>query len=270
MPAIHLPRLRRQAADLGEYFPRPSLFIRHLRDLFEFYGDRTRRPRRVGPPPTIIQAYQVPEPVLRQVMVELAPLAEIHPKAALTLAETLWEQPRLEFRLLAARLLGTISPEHREAQFDIIEKWVQANREDLLLEALGLEGLQSLRRQSPDDLLARINTWLGADSLPMQRLGWRALLHLLTDTGFENLPVIFDFIGPHLPDCPKSLRPYVRDTFAPIVGRSPQEAAFFLRRLLTAHGKTTTLTWLTRQMLNRLPADLRPGLRAEVGLRKSR
>lgn len=270
MPAIHLPRLRRQAADLAEYFPRPSLFIRHLRDLFEYYGDRTRRPSRVGPPPIIIQAYQVPEPVLRQVMVELLPLAEAHPKAALNLAEALWEQPRFEFRLLAARLLGMIPPKHSDAQFDLIEKWIQGNRENLLLEALGLEGLQSLRRQRPEDLLARIHAWLGAESRPMQQLGWRALLHLLTDTGYENLPVIFDYIGPHVPDCPKSLRPYIRDAFVPIADRSPQEAAFFLRRLLSEHGKTNTLTWLTRQMLNRFPTDLRQSLRAEVGLRKSR
>lgn len=269
MPAIHLPRLRRQAAELVEYFPRPELFIRHLRDMLEYYGDRTRRPNQPKSATTLLQAYQVPDPVLRQVLAELTPLAEAHPKAAIPLAEALWERPRLEFRVLAIQLTGVVPATNGETVFGVIERWAQANDEDVLLERLALDGLQAQRRQSPEELLKRINTWLKAETLALQQLGWRALLHLLMETHYENYPAIFELIAPYLPECPKALRPYARDLLAPMASRSPQEAAYFMRQLLKTNGNTMALTWLTRQMLEHLPADLRRSLRAEVGIKRS-
>ena len=43
MPAIHLPRLQQQVETLSEHYADADKFSRQLRDLFTYYGDKTRR-----------------------------------------------------------------------------------------------------------------------------------------------------------------------------------------------------------------------------------
>ena len=48
MPAIHLPRLQQQVEGLIEHYADAEKFSRQLRDLFNYYGDKTRRPSQKG------------------------------------------------------------------------------------------------------------------------------------------------------------------------------------------------------------------------------
>ena len=68
MPAIHLPRLRKQVHELTEHISDPKVFLRKLKDLFDYYGDRTLRPSQLAAKPTAIPAANVPNPVLRQTL----------------------------------------------------------------------------------------------------------------------------------------------------------------------------------------------------------
>ena len=43
MPAIDLSRLRKQASRLADFFFVPDEFIRHLREMLDFYVDHTMR-----------------------------------------------------------------------------------------------------------------------------------------------------------------------------------------------------------------------------------
>lgn len=104
MPAIQLNRLNKQANDLAALYNEPARFVRELRDLFEFYSDRTRRPSQTGAPDPVIPTYNVPDPVLRRVLFAITPYIAEDPESALLLADACWARQHLEFRIMAAQI----------------------------------------------------------------------------------------------------------------------------------------------------------------------
>src|SRR5512140_3344696 len=107
MPAIDLARLKTQAARLAEKFSQPDAFIADLNKMLDIYTNRTWRTTQVIQRYSI-PTYNTPRPVLRQIELEMAALAERHPIEAVTLTKALWEAGSLESRVLAASLLGSI------------------------------------------------------------------------------------------------------------------------------------------------------------------
>ena len=89
--------------------------MRSLHHLLDFYADRARRPGQSGKPAPLIDAYKVHPPVLRHILQELIPLAAENPDAGLALCDALWEQPYLEFRLLASYAARAGYPRKPEA-----------------------------------------------------------------------------------------------------------------------------------------------------------
>lgn len=261
MPAIQLPRLRRQAADLVEHFSQPQVFIRNMGDLFEFYSDRTRRPPKVGAPPPLISAYHVPEPVLRRILFELTPRAKAEPEKALTLADTLWQVPRLEFRQLAAHLLGKISPAQPAQILEHLSSWNPDNQEESLLNLMADEGLEYLRSENPDVLIEHIKVWAASESLQNQKLGLRALQAILAKSDYDNAPEVFHILELKFSNIPKQMRPYFLDVLRTLAKRFPQEAAYFLRKKLETAGKDASITWLVRRAINFFPPDQQARLR---------
>ena len=49
MPAIDLARLKKQTAQLADTFDQPTAFLRELREVLEFYVNRTLRSQSVAP-----------------------------------------------------------------------------------------------------------------------------------------------------------------------------------------------------------------------------
>ena len=66
MPAIDLARLKKQTAQLADLFDQPSAFLRELREVLEFYVNRTLRSQSVAPS-SVLPTYRPPVVVLRQV-----------------------------------------------------------------------------------------------------------------------------------------------------------------------------------------------------------
>jgi hypothetical protein len=261
MPAIQPARLRQQAALLAEYFDQPPAFVRSLHHLLEFYADRTHRPGQAGEPPPIIFAYNVKPPVLRQVLQELIPLVAERAEQALILCDVLWEQPNLEFHLLAAAMLGQVTGQPTEAILDRVNAWVKTGLEERLTEALLIQGLSGLRREDPDCLIQFIEEWLDNPDVFYQQLGLRALEPLAADSSFENLPVIFRMITALVREPPQYLRTDLLDLLATLAHRTPRETAYFLRQSLeSTHSPMTG--WLIRQSLDEFPEDIGENLRA--------
>src|SRR5512133_3765672 len=107
MPAIDLARLKKQTAHLADIFGDPSAFLRELRDVLEFYVNRSLRSQSVAPS-SVLPTYRTPVVVLRQIETELGPAAVRQPLQALELAAALWDEGWLETWLLAASLLERI------------------------------------------------------------------------------------------------------------------------------------------------------------------
>jgi hypothetical protein len=107
MPAIDLARLRKQAARLADFFFLPNEFMKHLREILDFYVNYTLRTKEN----VNLKTYRTPPAVLTQIENEIKSTAEENPHFALELADILWDEGALETRLLAAFLLGRIPPQ---------------------------------------------------------------------------------------------------------------------------------------------------------------
>jgi len=263
MPAIKIVRLRRQAAQLAEHFSQPEVFIRKLEDLFEFYGSRSHRSGQVGAPPLTLPAYNVPDPVIRRILLELEEHAEAEPEKALALADALWEQATLEFRLLAANLLGKIPAAKHNRIIKRLKSWNEKNQEEILLETLATEGTARLRAEASEDFIHHVEIWLSKKKLNPRKLGLRALLAQLTDTSFQNLPLVYRLLEISIQDAPKELRPYLLDLIQPLAQRSPLETAYFLRQSL-ATSSNPIIPWLIRRSLKSFPDDVKENLRGAI------
>lgn len=281
MPAIHLPRLRQQVAELVEYYAEPEKFLREMGDLFEFYGDHTRRPSEKTQKPTTLPEANVPPPVLRQVILELTPYAENAPHAVLVLARTLWQQRVLEYRQLATQLLGKLPLSYSADTYALVHAWMLENHEEVLLESLSMHSLETIQREDPAGLLEKIETWISDEepeeedqdppakklSVNEQRsqvkLGLLALRTYVRDQDFQNLPRIYALVKPMMRQSPRVMRPYLLDLLRPLARRSPQEVAYILRTELDGED-TANIAWLARRLLPELPPEHQERLRARL------
>lgn len=277
MPAIHLPRLRKQIHELADACADPDKFLRKLQELFEYYGDRTLRPSQLAAKPTAIPSANVPSPVLRHLVNGLTPHAVQTPHLIFDLSRELWKFGWTEHRLLASQLLGKLPLEDPEEISSLVEEWCLENHEEVLLESIANHSLTRLQAENPGFLISKAAVWIGSrsrkssDSPPLpaasltnlKRLGLRALIPLISDPEFENLPKIFTALDEITEDPPKILRPDLLDTLRALASRSPAETAFFLRQLYHANPSKTT-TWLIRRSLLKFPEDAQASLRTLI------
>ncbi len=284
MPAIHLPRLRQQVEELVEYYADPEKFLRELGDLFEFYGDHTRRSSQESQKPTALPVVNVPAPVLRQLLLQLTPYAENAPHTILVLARTFWKQPVLEYRLLAAQLLGKLPIQEQEEVYHLVDSWTLQNHEEAVLTAIATSSLETIQKEDPAGLMEKIENWLypteeeekepdgeeqsapKKELSPVERrsqikLGLIALQPFVNDYTYQNLPRIYNLLKPLMRQSEKVLRPYLLDLLRPLARRSPQEVAYILRTELT-ESRTANVAWLGRRILPNLPPEHQTRLRA--------
>lgn len=260
MPAIQPARLRQQAALITQHFDHPEAFVRNLQYLLEFYAERIRRHGQKGKPGPMLAAYQVPQPVLRMLQQELIPLAQENPTAAFELCDALWGQPYLEYRLLACLLLGSIPLDDPQPALERLRCWIQDQPENILLDALFGNGLSPLRQQHPQVVLDLAEGWLNGNQPLEKQLGLRALVSLIQQPGFENLPALFRMIHPLCMNSPAVVRPDLLDLLEALARQSPQETAHFLRQTLQLPASHLT-PWLVRQVLPAFPPAIQASLR---------
>lgn len=263
MPAIQPARLKQQAALLAEHFDQPAAFVRSLHHLLEGYAERVARPGQSGGPAILLKTYRVRPPVLRQILIELTPLAKEQPEDGLQLCDALWEQPYLEFRTLASGLLGQIPIPPAEPVVDRLQIWIKPEIEPGLVDLLFTQGMEGLRHDQPVVLLHLIEGWLDSGNLFNQQIGLRALLPLIRYPDYENLPAIYSLIQPLIQSAPLALRPDLLDVLEALARRSPQEMAFMFRQSLSLPGSKNA-AWLIRQSLSVFPASLEEMLRKEL------
>ncbi len=262
MPAIHLPRLQQQVEGLVEHYADADKFARQLQDLYTYYGDKTRRPSQKAKKNVGLPAENIPPPVQKQVVAQMAPYATNAPHAILNLSRSLWQHQVLEYRQLAAMLIGKIPPSHAGEILDLVESWSLGNREELLLTALSTSSLSTVYQNEPDRLIERIEEWLApedenlkpAEVTSLQKLGISALATYARDTSYENLPRLYALLKPRMSDAPKVLRPYLLDVLLPLASRSPQEVSYILRSLLE-EDPNQHLKWLARRTIDALPPE---------------
>lgn len=260
MPAIQLARLKIQIARLGESFSQPAAFVSGLHNLLDFYADRTHRPGQSGKPSPLLTAYHVPPPILRQILLEITPRIEADPDSSLALLDELWKQPYLEFRLLAANLLGMVPVIPPEPVVNRLQEWVSSETEDKLIETLLNQSIARLRTENRNRFFDLIKGWLNSTDLREQQLGLRAILTMLNDPSYDNLPYLFRLLTPLTRTAPARLRPFIIEAYRILAQRAPTETAYFLRQSMDLP-ESPGVPWVARQILQDLPKENKDSLR---------
>jgi hypothetical protein len=253
---------------LAEHFDQPPAYLRSLYHLMDFYADRARRPGQSGLPSPLVAAYNVRPPVLRQIVQELIPLVQADPEQGLALCDALWEQPVLEFRTLAAMLLGQLPTDPPERITARARTWIAPDLEPHLIKIVLVHALARLRQEQPAVLVRLFQDWIESSDKFHQQLGLQALLPLIRDPGFENLPVFFRTIQPLARQAPPVLRPDLLDVLEALAKRSPTETAYFLRQTLETPDALDT-PWLIRQLMHAFPPENQSALREAMKNRET-
>jgi len=259
MPAIQPARLKKQVSELVSKYNQPVVFVRELHALLDLYTDHTQRPGQSGIPNPLLDSYNTPPPVMRQVWHELNQTIKLHPENMLKLCDTLWAEPNYDLQLLATRLLGQLPVFPPSPVIDRLQSWVHSDLNRRLLDALLEYGLQRFRQDAPDQLLELVASWLSSPDLPSQHAGLRALLPMINDTGITSLPAIFRLITPYLRVAHPRLRPDILTVVTAIAHCSPHETAYLLLQNLSAPDNPDT-PWIIRQLLDEFPVETRSGL----------
>ena len=265
MPAIDLARLKKQTAQLADLFDQPTDFLRAHREILDFYVNRTLRTLSVAPS-SVLPTYRTPPVVLRHIENELGPVAEKQPIQALELADALWDEGWLETRLLAAFLLGRIPPQE-ERLLARLTAWTQAVRDPEVRAALLTTSLTRLRNETPELFLVLVKEWLHPARQRMWSNGIQALVPLISSPDFDNLPPIFEIIGPILKAAPAALQFDLQELITALYTASPSETTYFLQQILKGTRSPLPSVAL-RRMLPELPEELQISLREM--LRESR
>lgn len=258
MPAIDLARLKKQTALLGDLFDQPSAFLRQVREILEFYVNRTLRSQGVAPS-SVLPTYRTPAVVLRQIETELGPVAERKPIQALELADALWDEGSLETKMLAAFLLGRIPPQE-ERLLARLTAWTQAVRDPNVRAALLTTSLTRLRKETPDLFLVLVKEWLHPARQRMWSNGIQALVPLISSPDFDNLPPIFEIVEPIIKASPATLQYDLQELIIALFEASPDETAYFIQQLLKGT-KNPPLAVALRRMSPELPQELQVSLR---------
>jgi hypothetical protein len=260
MPAIDLSRLKTQTALLSEHFGEPDVFIRILNEVLDFYTNRTIRSAQTTQR-FALPTYHTPKPVLRQIELELAALADAHPSEAIALTEALWKDRSLESHLLAARLLGMIPPAQAMPGLTRLPTWLSQSTDELVRKALLTEALERLRHESPEALFLLLEDWLKSPRATMQVWGLRALIPLLYQPDFENLPAVFRILSPTLERAGPTTQLELQECLEALARVSLTETVFFLRELLHSDKPQPLMLRTLRRMLPALSPQLQSSLR---------
>ncbi len=262
MPAIDRARLKIQAARLAEKFAEPETFLRDLNEMLDFYTNRTIRQaqvvQRLSAP-----TFHTPRPVLRQIEIELAPLAEGQPQQALNLIKVLWESNSLESRLLAAFLLGNIPSDQAIPTLRLLPAWLNQSVDKEIRTALLTTALTRLRSEEPDTFFLVLEGWLGSPRPGLQVWGLQALIPLLRDPHFENLPAVFRILRPAIQRAGPATQLDLLSCLAALERVSLTETVAFLREIIHDH-PTNMILRIIRRILPGLSPELGSALRESL------
>ena len=262
MPAIDLARLRKQAIQLADFFFLAEDFLKQLQEILDFYVNRTLRKQENIAPRSTLPTYRTPAMVLRQIEISIGPLAMENPHYALELADLLWDEGYIETRKLAAFLLGRIPPQE-ERLLARLTAWTQQVRDPSVRSALLTTSLTRMRKETPDEFLIIIGEWLHPARQRFWPNGIQALLPMISDPNFENLPSIFKLVYPIVEAAPGVMQIEIGDLINALYQQSPSETDYFLREILKNSSNPLTGVML-RRILSTFPQELQSSLRELV------
>lgn len=253
MPAIQLTRLKKQFGELHELWPDAQAFYTGILKLLEFYANHSLRTGQAAEPSPLLFNYQVPPPLIREIVMEFDELAISQPTHTLQLCDLLWGDPSYETKLLAIRFLGVLHPQPGEVATRAA-RWMEVTTDEQIIQAMFSFGLAGFAAADPNAYLVLVDDWLSSANIETKALGLRALGTLLAVPGFNNYPPCFRLLTPLVRQPPPNLRPELAKVLRRLGEGSPLEASYFYLDILEGSISPQTPI-LIRLALNPLPIE---------------
>ena len=105
-----------------------------------------------------------------------------------------------------------------------------------------------------------VKEWLHPNRQRMWSNGIQALVPLISSPDFDNLPPIFEIIGPILKAPPAALQFDLQELITALYLASPSETTYFLQQILKGTRSSLPAVAL-RRMMPELPQELQISLR---------
>ena len=260
MPAIQPAKLKIQIAELIGIYHQPDKFLTQLTDFLELYSDRTRRQGVVVTSSSLLNSLGIPKPVLHNLHNNLINIAEENPETTLVICDSLWEKPYIEFRLIAAQLLGCLPSSNKNQVLDRINKWKSGEFDDMLARIILEKGLFTLIKDIPDELISISENWIISNDPKEKQFGVLLLEILVKNENFYNLPLVFRLINPLIRNSPQETRFLIPSFISTLIAKDPQETAYILKSALQA-SENRDISWIIRKTIAKFPKDIQLSLR---------
>lgn len=260
MPAVSLSKLKTQVDLLLRLWQQPDELVQNLAKMLEYYSDQLYQAAEQTRQTPSLPAYRVPAVILRQLELELGRAAAADPQQGLAVAESLWQQNFLEMRQLSASILGALPAAVFPAVIRRLSSWSSTDiPSDVSINLLGRASRQ-MRRLAANQWLEVIRNWLQKSEPALQILGLHALVSLVEDTEFTNLPPIFSTLSPMIQNSPPNLAAELLPLLNALCRRSPAETTYLFRKIAATSPRPETLR-LLRRALPALPLENQQSLK---------
>lgn len=259
MPAVDPSQLRFQVAKLLDAYGSPENFRKELNRLFSFYANRTLRFGELADDTLLIQAYRLPEPVMRQIKLDLKPLITENPTLSLSIADELWEEEIYEVRQVAIFILGQAEVNEPDPILTRLKNWLSPALDRDLKEKLLTTGTQKLRSSFPKRWEAWIESLLGQQDVNLNTIGLMGLRAELISPIYRNLPAIFRLISPYVRDPRTEIFKELTRLIEVLIKHSPNETGYFLKQALSLSNSQITIR-LIKGCLPLFPETIRQSI----------
>lgn len=233
MPAINLTRLRARFALLQQQIEDPVTFTNGLREIYIFHADLTHP---AGDSPSgvfTLPVFNTPMLLNSEVVKFLSPFIKNRPSLMLQIIDSLWLQPEIELRELAAQLMGRLPNTHFSEVVKRIQTWSQVEKDAELLPFLHQQASITIRQESPDLWLDILNGWNSADEPWLAKLALDGTIPLIDDHNYDNLPAIFTFISPLILNPEPQNQYELLRVIEHLARRSEVETVYFLKQVMS-------------------------------------
>lgn len=258
MPAINPSLLERQIGSTMEEASDAVRFVRSIRELLEFYADRTKRSTRTSEALIFGRVLRVPKPVMQAITGAIHTRVALDESVKLVASQMLWDIGQREPRMIAVSLMSSVNQAEIARRFEL---WASDCDDDEVLRWIAREGLAGWRRQPEPSLWLVLGAWLDHRSGRVQLLAIHCLhaaMHEWQDDA--KFPQVFELLRARIGNLRGAPRAGFQDLIQTLARRSPQETARFL---MDEHArKAPDALRMLRASLDAFPAALRAELEA--------
>jgi len=222
MPAVDPNRLKSQIAKLQALLDDPRALRWRVRDLLEYYSDRTRR---LGAASDSTRSFGVLKPILQELQRSLVAMLADNSDAALSIANELWSEGFQEMRIVAIGLLENVNPQVSKVQF---ERWAGLTKDPKIVEKLAQMSFAVWKKEPQAEFFQNIKQWISESNIENHTYALLLLRMAAGDIEMDHLPFIFDILEDVNLQNHASTRALFQKLLHDLAIESPAETAKFL------------------------------------------